>query len=512
MQFTQHGILGHRGQRAVFLIIGDSKARGTNGAPATGPGPQPRRGLYFRRGTGALEQIGADDLEFAANAPSDGSPWPACADMLYGLLGQEAVFVPCGVGSSNFAIQTDGGAGDCWDPTEVGSLYDQAVTDAGATLALCGLSELTGIFVVLGINDARDIHSGVPQGVPLADVYTAMDNFYAQLQIDFPGVPIIISQIGRHETASNDARLGGIRAKSKQLCIDNANLFLIGGELSGYDTPTPQYASDDVHLNQNGNNNLGEMFAMWYNNASYPKWVRSILSSQYDVWTQAKKDLLNAFIGANEASYLSHDMLYMFRQNAESHMFLDWAFMCMPSNEAGGFTQNGYISFTAGSHWRTGWTPSLNSRVASQNDIFLCARTRTAETLAGTAATLIGGISGGNNAINISQGVGSTLSFRVDDFTSTVYSGETDIKDDALYLTGRTSSTNKYLSKDASSVQTGSVASIGLVSAEIYFGGVNNAGFFNGLSGTYYSCGGGRVSTLNESAWLSALNTYLAGF
>jgi len=229
------------GQQA-FLIIGDSLARGTSASYGTTP--TAGTSYYYVRSTNTVVEIGSQDMILADldNRPNIGSFAPQFAIDYNAATGKKAVMIPCGVGGTNFANQ--GTANDCWDPTVSGSLYAGAVADAHACMAVMGVAQLKGIIVNLGVNDARG-------AVALADIQTSINNFFTQLQIDFPNVPILIQQVGRSEVTLINNRIGNVRQYLKTVCLNNSNCFLLGSLLSFVGAGF--IAGDLIHPTQAGN-------------------------------------------------------------------------------------------------------------------------------------------------------------------------------------------------------------------------------------------------------------------
>lgn len=481
------------GKQAV-LIIGDSTSAGSNNSTGNGPSPAASTAYYYRRTTTDIVQITSDIV----SAPN-GTQYPQMCTDYYNATGKKLVVIPCGSGGSNFSSEGDG---NDWSTT--GTLYAQAVTDAHNALSLLELAKLKYILIAsLGINDARG-------AVALSTIQSDISSLISRLQTDFPGVPIMIEQIGRSETASLNARIGSIRGYLKQVCIDNDNVHIIGGLISLF--AAGGYGTDNLHPNQTGNNYRGSMYARWMINASYSKWARSIISSHFDELSSLRKNAIANLIDTNTSSYLEHDCLLNFKTTTKNNVFVDWAFMCTPLDSGFSFTANTSVSTNGSSTYlRTGLVPSMNLLKMGQNDFFSGVKIKTNNTAAGTTAVAFGGADA-SAGIFSSQVSTNQLGYRSFDNTTSLYAGETAYASSSEYGTSR-SSGNKYLYKNGSQISTASVASVSLLTQGIYVGCNNNNGtaanFHNAEYEYFRAC---KFSTVSQSTFKAAMDTFLASW
>lgn len=233
--------------KQAWLIIGDSIAQGR----AEGPGPTPDTGTVFEwidSVTDNMVEVGASDLTEAV----DGSPWPRFAIDYYNATGKKPALINQGFGGSTFAA--DGVDVNDWSTT--GSRYNPTKVTANSCLAALGVTQLRGIIMILGINDARG-------DVPLVDVEAAIDSLFSRLQTDFPDTPTYVVNIGRHEGDWSDALTLGIRAKLAAKATELDHVF-IAYDLRDIATDHPEeYNADDLHLLIAGDNRVGAATAIF---------------------------------------------------------------------------------------------------------------------------------------------------------------------------------------------------------------------------------------------------------
>jgi hypothetical protein len=484
-----------QGQQAI-LVIGDSFTKGSN--DDTGPGPTPTAGtsFYYRSSNNTVIEIGANDLEFARNPPTDGSPWPQLAIDFNTITSRKAVIIPCGFGASTFAPNGDN---NNWSTT--GDNYAIAVGDAGNCMSLLGVTKLKAIIIILGINDARN-------AVSLATIQSDVASLITRLQTDFPDTDILVVQIGRSETAMGNDRIYAVRQYLKTACIDNDRVFMIGGLLGA--PAAGLVSADNIHLSQTGNNAIGQILARWFQNDTYSKWARSVICSHYDDLSTLRKDLIADVIDNNLSDYLIHEALFNYKTTISANVFHDWAFFNVTNNV-------GTISFTANSHvssngtstfMRPGLAQSINTYVSTQNDYFESVKIKVNNTAAGTGAIVLGAIDGGSTiATQLGQTSGSLLVYRVNDVTATTSNSETKLNGDAEYLIAR-NGTSKFLYKNAVQVHTAVVSSTGLNSVSQNLGSNNSNGTAASfINAEYEYLRAGKFVGMDQSAMYNSMET-----
>lgn len=488
------------GGRDLFIIIGDSTAcSGTNNNTGPGPTPTANTAFYYRRDNNTVIPIEANDLEFAADPPADGSWAPQFAISYYTFSRRKAVVIPCGVNSSTFS--DDGVDNNDWSTT--GDNYAPMVADAQATMLLTGVNHISGIFISLGVNDANG-------AVTLATVQTDIASLVSRLHTDFPGTPIIFNQIGTMASANTNARSATIRKYIKDICISDAGCYLVGGMLSAL---SMGYYVDGFHLNQDGQNQIGAIFSRWFENRNYRKWSRSIICSLRSDLSVLRKNLIEP-IDDLLTDYFSHEMLYFFVQPQEQNAYLDWTFNVVFNNGIGGAetplvfnVDSDLESVAAGDNTaRGGWVPSISGLTSSQNDVFFAVKIKTATTALNTFGTVYGGLNAGSTIGNfLAQTTASAIRYRINDVTNTDYSGQAKFQNDTEYLVMR-NGTTKALWINGSQVHSVVQASTGVFDTSANLSSNNAASLANSFYvGEFEWLRSGKHSTVNQPAFLAYL-------
>lgn len=506
INFAQIGILSSsnlgidengNGQQAI-LVIGDSTGgAGTNGT--TGPGPTPTAGTayYYRSSNNTVIEIGANDLEFARDSPSDGSQWPQFAVDFYNKIGKKAVIIPCAKGGSE--ISPNGVDNNNWSTT--GDLYSVMIGDATSCMGILGVTKPRVIFIFLGINDSLGTST-------LTTVESDLNSLVSRLQTSFPGTDIVFYQPGKTNVADNGSRLVPIRHYIKNAAINNSNVYLIGDLGAG---PSGLLV-DNIHRNQTGQNLAGSICARWVENSSYGKWSRAIISSHYSDLSTTRKNLI-AGIDSNVAAYLSHEALFNFKTVSANDVWNDWCFYAVPTDSGViTYTTNDSISTNGTTQYlRSGWAPSVSSITSSQDDVFIALKFKTVTTAAGTSATGYGGINAGTIGILLQQR-STGIRFRINDITDTDYATDTQFAADTEYLVARDGGT-KYLFKNGSSVASAAVASTGLMNVTPFLGCFNNNGAAtNFLNASYEHFRAGKHTTADQAAFYTLMESIHDGW
>lgn len=225
----------------LFVIIGNSIARGTS----SGEGPTPSANTVYEWNGTAVVQVSNDDLIAAAT----GSPWPKMGIDYNAAKGYKPVFSNSAVGGADFS---NPGNNTYW--ATGGTLYPAMKTKTNNALAELGLTRPRGIFVILGINDARGSQD-------LGDVETAIEDVFDKLEADWPDTRIYVVNLGREASGSSTARINAIRGYLASVVTARENvrfafdLRIYADEIPAY------YAGDNLHLNQTGNDALGAELA-----------------------------------------------------------------------------------------------------------------------------------------------------------------------------------------------------------------------------------------------------------
>lgn len=241
--FSQDNSLNtNASDQQIWGIFGDSKARGTSpNANETGPEPFINNIIYqYISGTGT-SAINTGDV---VNA-SSGSPWMKWGIEYYRETSYKVVFVPRGVGGSNYS---DPGDHSSWDAT--GTLYTNAKNAVNNGCADIGTTIPRGILWICGANDERD-------GVALTTIQSSINQVFATMVADFPNTPIYIVNLGRTDNGVS-ARVLSIRQYLEDVCTTYPNqVFMMFREANILDMYDMSSSPAGLHFTQYGNDYLG---------------------------------------------------------------------------------------------------------------------------------------------------------------------------------------------------------------------------------------------------------------
>lgn len=481
-----------QGQQAFWVLGNSTSGAGTNGNTGVGPTPSNGTAYYHRRSNNTIIEIDGNDLEFAADPPSNGSQWPQFAITYNSESGYKPVIVPCGVQSATFA--PDGVDSNDWSTT--GDNYALALADINSVCTQLGVTRPKAVFIAEGINDANG-------SVDLATINTHIISLVDRIRERFGDVDIVFTQIGSTAALTN-ARIATIRYYIREICRTDANCHMIGGMIN---LKTAGLYTDDFHLNQTGQNAIGNMYARWMKNSSYPKWARMIISSHVDELSTNRKNLI-AGIDDHLTDYFNHDCLFFFKQTTANNAWLDWTFNTILNNSfvAVTFTANTAISTNGSNQYcRPGFVPSFTNLISSQNDVFMSVKFGTVTTAAGTSATAFGGLNAGTIGFILLQTNTNVVRYRANDVTNTDYSGHTKLQNDTEYVVGRTGTT-KALLVNGTSVHSATVSSTGDFDVSGNLGSNNGNGTPSSfLNASYVWYRAGSYTGVDHSAFYAFL-------
>lgn len=424
--------------KQAFLMIGDS-IQVTSDAAA----PTPTAGVLFEWNGSAVVNVTTDLA--GANL---GTQAPQFANSYFSEFARKSVFInKCSPGSE----YSPNGDNNNWSTT--GTLYADAVTETGQCLSALGLTKLKAIFVCLGINDA----SGA---VALATIRADMDSLYSRLIADFPGIPILVMQIGSMSAATPvNARSADLRRHTKQKAIDNADVHLVA-PLTSF-RGAGHYDTDMLHLKQTGNNAAADMRVRWFKNSAYSKWARSIISSHFDELSTNNKSVISVIAASD--TYAVADMWLNLHTSIKSNVFLDFAFMAQPLDAGFDFAANDCITTnpTGTKGFITGYIPSFMALNIAQNDMAFGVKVKSNSTAAGTAASIMACTATAQSIIEQTTTPGEL--YRINDATLNQHLAETSFQSDSYYEASRNSNV-KTLNKNGAQLATATVASTGFTS------------------------------------------------
>lgn len=490
------GVNTTAGGQQVFLTVGDSIAQGSNNA--TGPGPTPTAGTVkqYNASNGTIIDIGATDV--ANRVANGGTFMPRCGINYNAATGKIPVFVSNGVASAFFE---DNGAIN-W--SAAGALRAQAETNVTTTLGLLGLTKLKGIYVILGINSARGVADMASVVLP------ACDDFFLWLTTTYPGVPIIVCQIGRHDTAAHNDRIYGTRLRIIQNAITYPDVH-IGFAMASMISAGGMASGDLYHPLQVGNNSMGESFARWWGLSSYSKWPRSVMASLYADLTTTRKDAIETFFTAIGSDYFKFENFHWFKVTGAGSVFVDWSFLGYNFDSSANFTENSHVA-TDGStdHYSYAFYNSVNIGRANQDDFFTIVKVKTNNTPQGTLAYLFGSNSGTLH-VSVGQTTTPNIAYRCNDATAST-SPETVFANNTVYGIARNGTTKAFL-KNTAVLNSAVVASTGNITIAPLLGGRNGAGTpTNRIAAEFICLASGKYSTINMPNLVNAINALEAAW
>lgn len=457
----------------VWGIFGDSKARGTSpNVNETGPEPFIDNIVYqyvSGSGTSAINTGDVNDAEY-------GSPWMKWGIEYYRETSYKAVFVPRGIGGSNFANPGDDFA---WDnSTNRYTLAKNAVNNACTDI---GVDYPRGIIWILGANDERD-------GVALSTIESAIDQVFATCIADFPNTPIYIVNLGRTDNGIT-ARVLSIRQYLENVCADYPNqVFMMFREANILDF----YDTDGLHFTQFGNDYLGAKsiqdlkarglirnrpFIRTYGstaNAVFANYTGS------EALTTTEKNYMNDVIEylntTGDWAYIDSWGGLLLDSEAKSLRDMKRSTKTAINNNAVWRFKGGFETFgNTGTYINTNFNPSADGVQYTQNaafgSVFLLENKNAASTLA-CLMCAVGSTS--SWLFTIAQGSTNGIIFRINSGSGGVL-GSGVPKNNALYFLRRVSSTSLILDEDGLGANATNT-STGVPNVNIYIGVRNNNG------------------------------------
>lgn len=232
----------------VFLIAGQSNARGM--AQGTGPGPVPQANTIYQYFSSALSAVTGE-----VGSPTGGSAWPSFGITWNRITGRKICFVPTAVNATSQLAAADSGSGN-WSTT--GTLYSNSVTktqEAITAVTNAGyVPVFRGVLWSQGENDANSINAAtVTQAQYITEFQTMIANYRATFG---SRMPFYIFKIGTRTDVS-DAGYASIRQAQEIVAqadsIDTKIVFR-----DAYEFNTRGLMVDIVHYTQTGYNLMGE--------------------------------------------------------------------------------------------------------------------------------------------------------------------------------------------------------------------------------------------------------------
>lgn len=481
--------------RQAFLIIGDSIAGDTTAVLGAGP-TTPAGTTYLWNGTNLVELTTAD-LNNAGSAY--GTAWKKFALDYNAGTSRKPCFINRASGGSEFYPDGDN---NNWYTS--GVHYSAAVTAANACLSFMGVSKLKGIFICLGINDARGAQT-------TANIQSAIISLITRLNSDFQDTKIYITSIGRTESSFIGDRIFAIKGYIKDLTFSYSNVELVAN-LTTF-VSWNLYSGDNLHPTQAGNDKHGELYARaLLNTDSSSKIVRQVHNIFYNQLSSNNKlavaDFIEGCIIDGNWDDTTMDTFQFYHPTDVRDKVGDWCNMCAArlNGTADGDGTNFVRSIgTVGNYISTNFAPSF-ARKASQSDFITADRTGTVTTAAGTAGHLHS--EGATN--RLFQGVSSVLSYNCNDGTVTSWSGgDPKFSDNTEYARAR-NGTTKSLIKNGTQVNSATVASSAPSTNVILLGQADGSTAYLHAQHKYFYYA--KRTTFNHTSFISRLNTLISSW
>lgn len=503
MLIAQHGYLGGAlAKKDVFLAIGDSNSAGKGRTL----GPVTSRDTLYQYQSGTLVEITTTDISTNTPLGDYGTSYKQFAIDYRANTGHSVVMVTHGKSGANFYP-----SGDDDNFYTTGDLYAPAVADAAAACALAGVSQVTAVFVNLGINDVRD-------GVSDANITTGIDSLFDRLETDFPGVPILVIQVGVQDgPVFNSAKLYHIREQIRNAVVTRTDFYFVSNNCSFYNrgATNTYYDVETLHLDQAGNNIQGAQMARWFTLSSYSKPARNVLSCMMVLPSTTRMNLIATFVDNQVAAsnnFYKMDMLYLYKTNDLANIFLDWTFFWVQTDVVSNvtFNTNSDIETNGSTSFIANYNPNyINTSLPTQTDWIYGVKQKQNLTPNPSSLIMFGGresaILATTALVQISGGPGN---FTINSVTSD-NNGVTRYADDTLFCIARTGTTARYI-ENSTTITSVTRASTGKTNNTITIGALNTGlvqSFF--YAGKFEYCFSARYSDFDISSFYTDMETLL---
>lgn len=478
-----------------FLIIGDSNAGHTSASTTVGP-TTPSGTTYKWNGSGLTELT---TLDLNPAGASNGTMWKQFALNRNATTGKKIVFIQCASGGSEYYPNGDT---NNWYSSG-GVNYDAAVADANACLSYLGLTKLKGIFVILGINDARGAQS-------LANIQTAINSLFTRLTANFPNTPIYVASNGTDDvTQIINARKFTVNRYVKE-AIAATTLAERSLNLYSY-YPWGYYGGDNLHLSQTGYNVAGGQQDVSVRSTETNKEVRQVLNGFNTELSAAHKAAWKIFIEGcqTDGNWSLLDSFQVYCGSVERNILIDHVGLFAPIPSTHTYVVNDRITTVSpGSFFKTNFVPSVTANNALVDDFVCGVKMAENNVAAGTAGYAFGAI--GGTGVRLFQNASSQLAYTCNDGTANAVTARTRLAPNSWHTIAR-SGIDKYYYENAVEVHTTSAVAVGAAcTTNIYVGGLNNAGVAqNIISGGFQAFYYAKKTGFNMSAFHTRVDTLL---
>lgn len=455
---------GNTTRNGIFGVVGDSNADGrSTTVPTVGAG------ILYNFVSGSFSAITTQSVANDTSTPW-GSIWQQFAIDYNAATGLPVYLVNGASGGSNF--YPDGDTNNWY--SSGGTLYAAFTSKMSSALTARGAVKPEGIFVNLGINDARSISSAA-EGY--GNFQTGVTSLFTRLTTDYPGVPIYVIIPGRAETPTysyNDSNFYGVRATIRATGQTFTDVNIVAGALTWVDETTVgtgnAYMADGLHYGQPMNNQLGTICARFVNSTISNKWARAVVCSRWSDYTGSFATTLATritnLVTSGDYFKMEPTVLTVSPSQDERDCLIDITFLsncvlfgaptvnadhCLAFNGTSQYMSAIYI---------VSW---FNQSGAGQDNYIVGARLVSRTTASGTAASLVGRAVGTIQTRVIQTIVPSVAWYPSRNTAETWSGGDTSLQN-AFYGVARNSGTG-YLYKDSTQVDSAVSASAGALNA-----------------------------------------------
>ncbi len=237
----------------VFLIAGQSNARGMSGPTGAANSPNPYPGTVYQYYGNTFSEVTNE-----VGSANTGSAWPSFGITWNNITGRKICFIPTAVNATSQTVLANTGSGT-WDTT--GTLYSNSITQTNAALAAIRAAGYNPVFKGVlwcqGENDADAINAGTITQAGYISAFQKMVKNYRGVY--GWNMPFYIFKIGTR-TGTSDIGYSSIRQAQEMVAsLDTINTKIVFR--GAIDFIERGLMVDVVHYTQTGYNEMGEVGA-----------------------------------------------------------------------------------------------------------------------------------------------------------------------------------------------------------------------------------------------------------
>jgi hypothetical protein len=257
----------------IFLVAGQSNARGMSGPTGAANSPNPTPNTVYQY-YGSFGQV-TDEVGDA----NTGSAWPSFGITWNNITGRKVCFIPTAVNSSAQVAAADLGSGN-WDVS--GTLYGNSITQINAAMAAVAAAGYTPVFRGVlwsqGETDAVAINGSTITQTDYTNALTTMVSNYRGVY--GTNMPFYIFKTGTR-TDQSDVGYASIRAAQETFTNSNPLLNKMAFR-NAFDFVARLLMVDVVHYSQAGYNEMGRIGAESVSNyVTTESWQKQGTTSLY---------------------------------------------------------------------------------------------------------------------------------------------------------------------------------------------------------------------------------------